>query len=241
MGLLVRGVPVSARRFSILVGALLIGVLVSVQWPSDATRQGGASDQVMQTIRQLELEQAELKRTVGLLREELDARQQAMGSSTKLYEDLDRELMAQKMRAGLVGAYGPGVEIIVDDSHRPSGGSASDHLIHDYDLRDVVSLLWMAGAEAIAINDERIVNSSSLYCVGSTVLVNNTRLSPPYQIRAIGDPTRLLDHIENPGYLGELKMRQARVGVRFESLAAESVLVPAYRGSLPLQYAKPGS
>lgn len=231
----------SLGRVSILVAAFLTGVLVSVQWPGDATRQQDASDQVTQMVRQLELEQAELKRTVGLLREELDARQRAMGSSTKLFEGLSSELMAQKMRAGLVDVQGPGVEIILDDSHRLSGGSTNDHLIHDYDLRDVVNLLWIAGAEAIAINDERIVNSSSLYCVGSTVLVNDTRLSPPYQIKAIGHPAGLMDHLENPGYLGELKVRQARMGVRLESFPVESVVVPAYRGSLPLQYAKPGS
>jgi uncharacterized protein YlxW (UPF0749 family) len=224
-----------------LVAALLIGVLLSVQWPSDATWQGGGSDQVMQTILRLELEQAELKRKVGLLREELDAQQQAMGSSTRLLEDLNVELTRQKTLAGLVDARGEGVEITLDDSPRPSGGSASDHLIHDYDLRDVVNLMWIAGAEAIAINDERIVNSSSVYCVGSTVLVNDTRLSPPYKVKAIGTPRVLLDYIENPGYLSELKMRQARVGVRLEPVLVESVFVPAYMGSLPLKYAKPGS
>ena len=91
---LVKGISfVSARRVSILIAAFLIGVLVSVQWPSDADQQQDTPDQVMQTVRQLELEQAELKRTVGLLREELDARQQEMGSSTKLLEGLNSELM----------------------------------------------------------------------------------------------------------------------------------------------------
>lgn len=231
----------SLKRASILVAAFLIGVLVSVQWSGVATRQQDASDQITQMVRQLELEQAELKRTVGLLREELDARQRAMGSSTELFGGLNSELMAQKMRAGLVDVQGPGVEVVLDDSHRLSGASANDLLIHDYDLRDVVNLLWIAGAEAVAINDERIVNSSSLYCVGSTILVNDTRLSPPYQIKAIGNPASLMDHLENPGYLGELKMRQSRVGVQLESFSAESVVLPAYRGSLPLKYAKPGS
>lgn len=118
----------SLGRVSILVAAFLTGVLVSVQWPGDATRQQDASDQVTQMVRQLELEQAELKRTVGLLREELDARQRAMGSSTKLFEGLSSELMAQKMRAGLVDVQGPGVEIILDDSHRLSGEIGRAHV-----------------------------------------------------------------------------------------------------------------
>jgi uncharacterized protein YlxW (UPF0749 family) len=252
----------SLKRASMLVAALLVGVVVSMQWSSGIAQPGDISDQVLQTIRQLEFEQAELKRTVGLLREELDARQREMGASTELLEDLHSELIAQKVRAGLTDAEGPGVQIVLDDSHRAlsprrplgrtwdltgpdyvrlSEASTSDYLIHDYDLRDVVSLLWMAGAEAIAINGERIVSGSSIYCVGSTILVNDTRLSPPYQVSAIGDPRRLLDHVGNPGYLSELKLRRARAGVRLEALQAESVLAPAYRGSLPLRYAKPGS
>jgi uncharacterized protein YlxW (UPF0749 family) len=247
----------SLKRASMLVAALLVGVVVSMQWPSGAAQPGDTSDQVLQTIRQLELEQEELKRAVGLLREELDARQREMGTSTELLEDLHSELIAQKVRAGLTDAEGPGVRIVLDDSHRALGplrwdlvgpeyvrsseGRTSDYLIHDYDLRDVVGLLWMAGAEAIAINGERIVSGSSIYCVGSTVLVNDTRLSPPYQVSAIGDSRRLLDHVENPGYLSELKVRRARAGVRLEALSVESVVAPAYRGSLPLKYAKPGS
>jgi uncharacterized protein YlxW (UPF0749 family) len=232
---------VNVKQVSIFVAAFLVGLLVSVQWPSDATLRDDASDPVIQTILQLEREQAELKRTVGLLRAELNARQQEMGGSTTLLDDLHDELVAQKMRAGLIDLYGPGVEIVLDDSKRAPGGNAEDRLIHDYDLRDVVSLLWLAGAEAISVNGERIVNSSSVYCVGSTILVNDTRLSPPYTIHAIGEPSRLTDHVENPGYLGELKARRARVGVRLEAVALQSVVVPAHQGSLPLTYARPGS
>lgn len=231
----------STKGVSMLIAALLVGVLVSMQWPSGASQREEVSDQVMEAIRQLELEQAELKRTVGLLREELSSRQREMGASTGLLEDLHSELVAQKMRAGLSDVQGPGLQVVLDDSRRFSAGNASEHLVHDYDLRDVVALLWIAGAEAIAINDERIVNSSSIYCVGSTVLVNDTRLSPPYSINAIGDARRLLDHVENPGYLSELKLRRARVGVRLESFPLESIVVPAYQGSLPLKHAKPGS
>jgi uncharacterized protein YlxW (UPF0749 family) len=231
---------VNVKSVSMLVAAFLVGLLVSLQWPSGASWPDD-SDPVMQTILQLEREQADLKRTVGVLRAELDARQQERGTSAELLDDLHGELVVQKMRAGLTDLHGPGVKIVLDDSRRPAAGSANDRLIHDYDLRDVVSLLWLAGAEAISINKERIVNSSSVYCVGSTVLVNDTRLSPPYDVQAIGDPTRLAEYIENPGYLSELKARRARVGVRLEVTPVQSVMVPAYQGSLRLTYAQPGS
>jgi uncharacterized protein YlxW (UPF0749 family) len=231
----------STKGISMLIAALLVGILLSMQWPGGASQQEEVSMQVEETIRQLELEQAELKRTVGLLREELNSHQREMGANTGLLEDLHSELVTQKMLAGLSGVQGPGLQVILADSQRPSVGNTSEHLVHDYDLRDVVALLWLAGAEAVAINDERIVNSSSIYCVGSTVLVNDTRLSPPYSVSAIGDARRLLEYVENPGYLRELKLRRARVGVRLEASPIDSIVIPAYQGSLPLKYARPGS
>jgi uncharacterized protein YlxW (UPF0749 family) len=226
----------------------VLGILVSVQWPASTVRSEDTLDPIQRTIHQLELEQEELKRTVGLLRERLDARQGETGASAETLDGLRNELLQEKMRAGLVDVRGPGIQLVLDDSDRvPTAGdrlptgSANDYLVHDHDLRDAISLLWSAGAEAIAVNGERIVASSSVYCVGSTVMVNDTRLSPPYRISAIGDPSLLRDTVENPGYLGELKNRRSRYGVRLDILRVESIVVPAYRGSLPLRYAQPGS
>jgi uncharacterized protein YlxW (UPF0749 family) len=191
-------------------------------------------------MRQLELEQAELKRQVARLRAELALRQEAM-ADTEVLEDLRAELTAEKARAGLLEVRGPGIQVILDDSQRTLGGSADDLLVHDYDLRDVINVLWLAGAEAVAVNDERLVQSSSVYCVGSTVMVNDTRLSPPYEVRAIGDPIRLQDTLRNPGYLEALKARHERLGLTLEFGRVESMTIPAYHGSTQQRFAQPGS
>jgi uncharacterized protein YlxW (UPF0749 family) len=98
----------------------------------------------------------------------------------------------------------------------------------------------LAGAEAIAVNDERIVHSTSVYCVGSTVMINDTRLSPPYEITAIGDPLRLQDHLRNPGYLSDLRARYARFGLSLGIVRDDSITIPAYRGSVLQRFAQPG-
>ena len=235
------GLMWNAKRISVLLAALILGILVSVQWSAGVPQSTSTPDQVSRTIRQLEVEQAELKRTVGRLRERLDIRQQELGAGTETLEGLRTELVWHKTRAGLVDVRGPGLQVVLDDSQHPSGGNVNDYLIHDFDLRDVINVLWMAGAEAAAVNGERIVNGSSIYCVGSTVMVNDTRLSPPYEISAIGDPIRMQDHLQNPGYLAELKTRSSRLGLRFETIRVDSMIIPAYRGSLSLKYAQPGS
>ena len=137
---------------------------------------------------------------------------------------------------------GEGVVVTLDDSQvrMPPGADPNAYIIHEYDLRDIVNLLWMAGSEAIAVNDERLVGNSSLYCVGSTVMVNNTRLSPPYHIRAIGNARVQQDYLRNPSYLAELKEKQRLYGLRFEVQSAASLALPAYSGGFLIQHARPG-
>jgi uncharacterized protein YlxW (UPF0749 family) len=230
-----------AKQIAMVLAALVLGMLVSLQWTAGAARSPAASDQVIRTIRQLELEQGELKRQVGRLREELDAIQRDAVADTEMLEELRAELALQKAHAGLLAVQGPGIRVILDDSKLVLGGNASESLIHDFDLRDVINVLWLAGAEAVAVNDERVVNSTSVYCVGTTVMVNDTRLSPPYEISAIGDPVRLQDYLRNTGYLSELKARSKRIGLRMEFIRADTMTLSAYRGSLPQRFVQPGS
>ncbi len=231
-----------AKQISMLIAALLLGVLVSVQWPTTAAQRFHTPNQIEQTIQQLELEQQELKRVISDLRRELDERQQHAAGKTLMLQEIQAELLLQKAYAGLTGVRGAGVQVILDDGPSTTGsGEANNALVHDYDLRDVINILWMAGAEAIAVNGERIVNNSSIYCVGATVLVNDTRLSPPYQINAIGDVVRLQDFLHNPGYLRKIKTRADRFGLRLEFIRVESMTIPAYRGSIPQSFAQPGS
>ena len=224
-----------------LFAAVVLGLLVSLRWSADANGSGASLDQVSRTIRQLELEQEDLKQTVGMLRQQLNSRQQDSVASTARLEELRSELVQQKMRAGLTDVRGPGVRVILSDGSKGSAGDESERLVHDFDLRDVIGVMWLAGAEAVSVNGERIVSNTSIYCVGSTIMVNDTRLSPPYEVSAIGDSARLLDHFWNPGYLAELKTRSKRFGLQFEPVGVESLTIPAYRGSLPYRFAQPGS
>jgi uncharacterized protein YlxW (UPF0749 family) len=224
-----------------LIAALVLGFLVSLHWSPGPSQLAPSLDQVERTMHRLELEQEELKLTVGRLRERLNARERTGAASTETLDDLRAQLILQKTRAGLMDVRGPGVQVVLDDSQRAALGNGDDLVIHDFDLRDVANVLWLAGAETIAVNGERIVSSTSIYCVGSTIMVNDTRLSPPYQISAIGDPAQMQDYLHNPGYLTELRARSARYGVRFEVIGAGTMTIPAFRGSMNLRSAQPGS
>lgn len=230
------------RNISFLIVALVLGAMLSLQWnsPSPPTPTGHERATKL-AIQRLEAEQEELKTTIARLRAELDAYQQQSTAQTKLLEEIKAQLAEQKLYAGLLPVQGPGVQVVLDDgAQRVVSLSPGDYLIHEYDIRDVINLLWMAGSEAIAVNQERVVTTTSIYCVGSTIMVNNTRLSPPYIIQAIGPSDVQSEVLRNPSYLRELKDRAARYNVQFKVSKASNLRLPAYAGSFVVRYARPG-
>jgi uncharacterized protein YlxW (UPF0749 family) len=235
----------AGRRFSILLVGLTLGLLLSLGWQQTSTSVESADPQsgrAQLTIQRLEAEQEELKATLAELRRDLAGRQQAAAAQTERLQVLKLELDRQQLLAGLTPVQGPGVTVTLDDSNLqiPSGADPNNFIIHEYDLRDIVNLLWTAGSEAIAINDERLVSNSSIYCVGSTVMVNNTRLSPPYTIRAIGNHRLQQDHLQNPTYLKNLKEKKRLYGLRFDVQDSATLSLPAFSGGFLIQHARPG-
>jgi uncharacterized protein YlxW (UPF0749 family) len=193
------------------------------------------------TIQRLESEQKSLKDNIARLRGRLVAQQQTATSGATSLSSLTDELERQRLAAGLSAPRGPGVSVTLDDSTKPmpAGDEAANYLIHDFELRDVASLLWLAGAEALAINDERLVASTSIYCVGSTIIVNNTRLSPPYEIRALGNPSQLEEALKDPGTLKKIKSRSKLYGIQFKYAQAKELTLPTFTGGFAIKYASP--
>jgi uncharacterized protein YlxW (UPF0749 family) len=231
-----------SRNVSFLIVAVVLGVLLSLQWNSPPPLAPLSHERTAElTIQRLEDEQEELKATIGQLRTQLDAYQRQSTARTEMLNEITAQLTAQKLRAGLLPVQGPGVQVVLEDgAQRTMPFGPGDYLVHEYDIRDVVNLLWMAGAEAVAINQERVVATTSIYCVGSTIMVNDTRLSPPYVVQAIGPADTQSEVLRNPSHLRDLKDRAARYGVQFKVSKVWNLRLPAYAGSFVIRYARPG-
>ena len=108
-------------------------------------------------------------------------------------------------------------------------------MIHDDDLLRLLNELRAAGAEALSVNQERLLDISEVRCAGPTVSVNNTRFTPPYEIRAIGDPKTLESALRLRGGVVEtLKFWGITVDVKRK----DDVVIPAYKGTRHFEYAK---
>ncbi len=238
----------SRQALVLAVLALGLGMLIAANWQSKAkapvTTEEYPRQIVADTIGRLETEQAELKRQIAELRKSIAERQEQAVAEKATLAGINEVLEQQKIAAGVVPLKGPGLRVVLDDSaikSIPAGDDPAFYIVHEFQLRDVVNLLWSAGAEAIAVNGERLVSTTSIYCVGSTILVNNTRLSAPYTVDAIGDPQALEEALNNPNNLKSLKTRVKVYGVQFRSMRQREITIPAFSGSLVIRYAAPGS
>lgn len=95
--------------------------------------------------------------------------------------------------AGMDPVHGPGLVVTLEDAQRDANGrfprdaSPDDLVVHQQDIQAVLNAMWSAGAEAIQMQDQRLIATSVPRCVGNTLLLNGRTYSPPYTITAIGN------------------------------------------------------
>jgi uncharacterized protein YlxW (UPF0749 family) len=226
---------------------LLLGILITAQLRSKPATvpvdEGYAGRVGATTIERLEAEQTSLKQQISDLRKQIAAQQQQSAQTKASFADISASLEREQRLAGLTPLSGPGLTITLDDStikNIPPGEEANYYLVHEFFLRDVLNILWAGGAEAVSLNGERIVPSTSVYCVGTTILVNSTRLSPPYVFLAIGDAAKLQAALNDPAALLLLRQRVQNYGLQFSVEPQAKVSVPAFDGTLKIKYAQPG-
>jgi uncharacterized protein YlxW (UPF0749 family) len=151
----------------------------------------------------------------------------AAQGSTRLQELL-RRLDALRAGAGLEAVEGPGVVVELTDSPRAATSAAETDLrIQDVDLRLVVNALWRAGAEAVAINGQRVVATTAIRRAGDAVLVNYRAVQSPYRVVALGDPVGLEEGLETSGVTGQFEVWREVYGLGFEVARADDLRVPA--------------
>ena len=216
----------------LLLPAVLFGLLVSVQWRTQSERNELTvryNTPLLDAAKTLQKEQDALKLQLAGLRAELDQIQTSASTQSDAAKELQAGIDELKTVAGLNERTGDGVIIVLDDARGASAAKDIEKSIcHNTDLTDIVNQAWRGGATAIAINDERIVGSSSIYCVGSTIMVNGTLMSPPFNVLVIGPQNELLATYDDPSQLRDIKQRRDVYGLGFRVSRAHVHHGPAW-------------
>ncbi|MEA2662238.1 MAG: hypothetical protein QOH08_1810 [Chloroflexota bacterium] len=232
------------HAFALLLPATLFGFLVAAQWQGQQERSSLAvryNAPLTDAAFALQKEQNDLKAQLQDLRAELDQIQTNAASQSGAASELGKRIDDLKVQAGLTAVTGDGVVVQLDDSHTVAAGATNldQAICHSTDLTDILNTAWRGSARAISVNAQRVVSSTSVYCVGSTIMVNGTLLSPPFNIVVIGPQNTVLGAFDDPNQLRDIKARRDVQGLGFRVTRANAINVPAYDGALTIRVAAP--
>lgn len=193
---------------------LIFGFMIVIQIKSinaqnsvgvDATNQ---NPEILLENEQLKKEREELQNKVNELSAKALEYEQSITDESKNHALLD-ELQKTRSRAGLTDVKGEGIIIYITPKSNPFGTNNMGYPIKDFDLLTIVNELYAAEAEAISINDIRLVGNSGIRSAGNAIVVNEVRISPMEQvvIKAIGSTALLENSLKFQGTISaDLKL-----------------------------------
>ena len=220
---------------------IVLGIFVAIQFKTvQKNVLQGLSP--IQKSTQLVTELTKLKNERDLLQSEvetLDARlkeiEETESRGSVLIKNLNEDLNKYKALSGLVDVAGQGIEVLIDNPQRSIDSAYESNLVYDYELiLSMVNELNAAGAEAISINDQRVLSTTEIRAAGENINVNKIPQNLPLVIRAIGNNVTLENAITNRmGIVSELRDRKYIVEVK----RMEKVTILKYAGAVEFRYA----
>lgn len=215
--------------------AIALGFLISIQVHTQ--KNVSAAEKIsaerlaqMKSVLQNSQDQnAKLQAEHQELLDKLDAARKKVGTDPRLLAQLTQLQMLE----GTQAVQGPGIQISIDDRSKKVLFPLSTD-----DLTKMINTLKFAGAEAISVNGQRIINSTAIVLSGSsTILVNTVPINRsegvPYEIDVIGDQDTLTDYFSN---LEAITLKQNGMTV---SITKKNVIIPSYKGAYTFKHAVP--
>ncbi|GAB3597788.1 DUF881 domain-containing protein [Angustibacter peucedani] len=229
------------RSVLAVVALLVVGLLLGTAWwQARGTRPAGvqARDQLAAEISRQDAAAGALQRSIASLTAQIEAertRQLQLSAQGGLADEVANLGLA----TGALSVAGPGITVTLDDADGSSAGDGSDPRsqqdvdngrVLDSDLQLVVNGLWDAGAEAVAVNGQRLTALSAIRSAGEAVLVDYRPLSPPYRVTAIGDPATLQTRFSDGPGGRDVQYLKDNFGVRYDVRSASRLVLPASAG-----------
>ena len=151
-------------------------------------------------------------------------------------EAKEQELKENNMLLGNTDVTGEGVEVFLEDATTTDNNlNASLQIIHFDDLQWVINELRNAGAEAIEVNGQRIINTTAITCEGNIIKVNGEKIGSPFTIKAIGSQNLLYGALERAGsWLDEIR----NAGNTAEVKKLDNITIVKYSGIIDSEYLK---
>lgn len=232
------------KSISLVLGimcfALTLGICIQIRtiksFSYKVSQSYEENDLKSQVLKYKEKYDALIKETEKIDEELQKEIEKATENNSQLEEAKNQIIKANK-EIGLAEVTGAGVTFTVADSNiniDPNKiANYSELVVHDIDILKIVNELKNAGAEAISINNQRIILTTSIICGGNIINLNDEKIGSPFEIKAIGSPEALAN-LERPGgYLEYLKGKKISVSPIKKS---DEIKIPKYTGILKFKY-----
>ena len=226
----------------VAVGAGMMFATSALTSQGTDLRSSGRSN-LVDVVRAQDLAVRERASAVQQLQAEVDAltAQAAPGSATVARLGTAAAKLAQA--AGTQAVTGPTLSVSLDDADRtaaslPEGFTADDIVVHQGDVQSVVNALWAGGAEAMMLQDQRVISTSAVRCVGNTLILQGRVYSPPYVVQAIGDPSAMRAALDRSEQVKVYRQYAKRFGLVYKVTGSGQTTFPEYAGSLNMLNAR---
>lgn len=223
------------------ITGLVVGVLIAWQFRTNVPLTTNfPSDEVEakeDLIKSYLDEQSYLQSRIVTIRQQINDAQsevatQSEASSLALLEGLKEDV-------GLSEVVGEGIEIYLDDSPlvaRDDVELTDSLLVQASDVRDVVNFLFTSNADAVSVNGQRIIATTPITSVGSSILINNSYTVPPFSIKAVGDTKLMVKRLRNKEVMPGLFDRALNEEIVFDPVPQGRIVIPVYNGNLRSEY-----
>lgn len=227
-------------RIAILLVSLVLGLMLATQF-KNVQRVGGnvslkRAQELTTEIQKLNQDILAAQNRIRELEQRIWEYEDIAQDEGKMTEALFRELERTRVLAGLVDLEGPGV--IVTVSVVPftdwTGDSRIVRNVYYEDLLKLINELNAAGAEALAVNDERIISTTEIRNAGNAIVINTNRHSMPFEIKAIGNPDTLEASLKLLGGVADMLGDELEIKIRREN----RIRIGRYRGPFQFQHAQ---
>ena len=234
----------SKLKIAILLGVmcmfLSMGIVIQIKTVSTSTTTVGKTlveNELRDSVLRWKQKYENAYATLETKESELNELRDNVSNKDNNYSGLSNKLYNYNLLLGSSELVGKGIIITLKDGDSSTlKGFASDYIVHDGDILEVVNALKNAGAEAISVNNQRIINNTGITCAGNIILINGEKVGAPFVIKAIGSPLSLYSGIKIPGGYLEL-VEHGGVQVDVEQVDKDTIVIPKYEGVYKFKYA----
>ena len=224
------------------LAGVLFATSAEVSRGTDLRSSGNTSLPDLIRVEQRRVEAATAQ--VEALRRSVEALTAPAAVGDKRVASLTAQANGLSEAAGTEAVHGPGLKVTLDDAHLPTipeGFTGDDLVVHQQDVQAVVNALWLGGAEAMMLQDQRVISTSAVRCVGNTLILQGRVYSPPYTITAIGDSSSMRTALNSSPDVTIYRQYVEALGLGYDVTTRANLSLPAYAGSLDLLHARAGA